>query len=728
MYKKRLYIFTITFIISLISFFIIQKNYIIKSQTSLTNAIKEEIKALITTKEKATFDIAKNISIDKNLINIMKNNEYNKLYSEKKFFPIYDNYKTFKNIGIHIIDANGTQKYLSWTKSSLGENILNIRPDLLEILKNKQQVSNISSGKFDITFKGIIPVFDEHHKLLGVLEVITHFNSIIKKLQKQHIYSAIILTKQRSKYIKYNIFGEFINGYFISNKNLNPLIKPFLEKKIKTFFSINPNKFIYINKPNSFFNGYFVINIPIKNNNKTLGHFIAFIEDTNHLKSKEFLLNIIMIIISILFISTGYIAYKNSKENENLIKFLNQKVQEKVENEKKLIYQDTLTNAYKKTKFEKDKNNSIYKYVIMINIKNFSKINELYGFKVGDSILKIITKRIENYLQSKIYRINADEFVFFSNQYKNDIKYIQQMFINDPIKLQDINLRLTFSFAVTKNDGNEILRKLSIALKEAKEKPFRNFIYFKNKKIKKDFLKFNSLLYDAIFVHEKAEIIPYFQPIIDNKTNKTIKYESLSRLKVDDKIYSPYFFIEIAKSSGFLFEITKIMIDKSFSRISNTDINLSINITEDDLLTLKLKTYLLRKIKQYNLSANQITLEILEGITSTGTKNNIKQLKELKTLGFQIAIDDFGVEYSNFERIAELDVDFIKIDGKYIKHLYTDKKSYEITKAITQFAHSLDIKVIAEFVEDTNIHKIVTQLGIEYSQGYHFSEPKEDIL
>jgi len=124
------------------------------------------------------------------------------------------------------------------------------------------------------------------------------------------------------------------------------------------------------------------------------------------------------------------------------------------------------------------------------------------------------------------------------------------------------------------------------------------------------------------------------------------------------------------------------------------------------------------------LKPNNITIEILENITSKDAIKNIELIKSLKEKGFIIAIDDFGVEYSNFERISDLDVDFIKIDGKYIKDIHINPKNYQITKAITEFAHAMDIRVIAEFVENKEIFEIVKNLNIHYSQGYYFSPPK----
>ena len=93
-------------------------------------------------------------------------------------------------------------------------------------------------------------------------------------------------------------------------------------------------------------------------------------------------------------------------------------------------------------------------------------------------------------------------------------------------------------------------------------------------------------------------------------------------------------------------------------------------------------------------------------------------------MGFKIAIDDFGTEYSNFARLLELNVDYIKIDGTFIKNINRDQKSYNISKAICEFSHSINAKAIAEFVRDAEIQEIVEELGIDYSQGYYFSVPQ----
>lgn len=121
--------------------------------------------------------------------------------------------------------------------------------------------------------------------------------------------------------------------------------------------------------------------------------------------------------------------------------------------------------------------------------------------------------------------------------------------------------------------------------------------------------------------------------------------------------------------------------------MTSNNYEFSINITEDDLSEDYLIQYLDEKISLYKINPNRIILETWR-CKLTGKKKSYKQLTLLKSKGFKIAIDDFGAEYSNFERILDLDIDYIKIDAKYIKR-HTNKRSFEIVKAISFFAKNV---------------------------------------
>ena len=122
-------------------------------------------------------------------------------------------------------------------------------------------------------------------------------------------------------------------------------------------------------------------------------------------------------------------------------------------------------------------------------------------------------------------------------------------------------------------------------------------------------------------------------------------------------------------------------------------------------------------------NTNQIILEILEDDNIKDYSSFTEQLAQFRELGAQIAIDDFGSGFSNFSHIIGISPHYVKIDGSLIKDIHENEKSYEIVKAIIQFAKSLNIKTIAEFVSCKEIFDVAYNLGIDEFQGYYFAQP-----
>jgi len=395
-----------------------------------------------------------------------------------------------------------------------------------------------------------------------------------------------------------------------------------------------------------------------------------------------------------------------------------------------LAYHDPLTNLFNKSYLETILNTQKDKTLILLNINNFSYINTAYGFDIGDEILISVSRILEKHFEiDTLCKINSDEFALVFNEriaITEKILEIQNFFMKNLINIEKIKLNITFSYGAVSGKNN-LLRKAASALKEAKENGKNRFEIFEQHSnddyLKREaFINYTNLIKSAL---DNNQVVPFFQGIYDNNKNSITKYEALARIVLEDRVVSPYEFLEPAKLSGLLPEITKVMIDKTMKAMSSNNYEFSINITEDDLAEDYLNEYLAEKISFYKIDSKRVILEILEGVSSSGKKNHIKQLNLLKKNGFKIAIDDFGAEYSNFERILDLDIDYIKIDAKYIKDINTNKRSYEIVKAISFFAKNVNIPCIAEFVHNESVQKFVKDLGIDYSQGYYFSEPKK---
>lgn len=403
-----------------------------------------------------------------------------------------------------------------------------------------------------------------------------------------------------------------------------------------------------------------------------------------------------------------------------------------LKSEKMALY-DLLTLLKNKTSLLRDITKGKHHTLIFLDVNNFSYINSAYSFKIGDEILQIIAQMLCSLIDAEhVYRINSDQFAIMipgKADIETIVSDIQALFYEKTLTTRNINIKISFNYGAVCAKRN-ILKHASLAIKKAKERG-KNKLYIYSKELddsqkRAAFIAMNSTIHASF---EDDLIVPYFQGIYDNYQNKITKYEALVRIITPEgKIISPFELLEVARLSGLLPKLTQIMIDKCFAFMSTNSYDFSINITEEDLDNSYLLEYLKERASYYKIEPYRVNLEILEGISAAGKSDNITQLKKIKEEGFKISIDDFGAEYSNFERVLELDVDTIKIDARYIKNIDKDKKSFEITKAIVNFAKNVQIDIVAEFVHSADVQEIVKELGIDFSQGYFFSEPSQTLL
>jgi diguanylate cyclase (GGDEF)-like protein len=714
-----------------IFFLLSQKNSVEEEQYKFyTNNLHTNVYNLIRMKKANTTSLTLIMANDRRIINAIKSKNFSSLHetltSINKFIKKSSHYK---NLWFQVIDKNGISIYRSWSKKS-GDSLMKARLDVARMIKSKHKEIKtvISTGKFDMTFKTLVPIYDNNNEFIGIISVLSHFNSIAKNLYNRGIESAVVVDKKYTPQLTNAFTKKFIGGYYIANLTLDKKIESIIQKYgIEDILNV---------KRYRFFDEYLVSRFDIKDiNGNPMAYYITFtnlnfmsnISKVNSIFSNTLVLfSILLIIMIINILSLLYFIKEHLTFINHTKELLEEEIDIKTHQIRESLIKDKLTGAYKKTKLEDDLKQKKHHALILLNIDNFSYINSSFGFNVGDKILSLVVKRLKSFTDSNIYRINADEFAIIKENYKDIINTIKNNFLNDPIRIDDIVFRIRFSFGISlEKDGS--LRKASVALKEAKKEGKNRYIVFKEEgsiQKRKDFIEWNEKLYNAL---KNDELVPFFQGIRDNKTQKIIKYEALARIIHKDEIYSPYLFLEVAKIGGFITDITKTMIQKSFEIMQNKDCEISINVSEDDFDEHYLIEYLISMSQKYNISPNRVTLEILEGISNDGTKNSIAQLKALRELGFKISIDDFGTEYSNFERLSEIEVDYIKIDGKYIKDIETNEKSQKIVKVIVDMAHMLNAKVIAEFVHNEGVQKKVEELGIEFSQGYFFSTPKKYI-
>jgi EAL domain-containing protein (putative c-di-GMP-specific phosphodiesterase class I) len=333
-----------------------------------------------------------------------------------------------------------------------------------------------------------------------------------------------------------------------------------------------------------------------------------------------------------------------------------------------------------------------------------------------------------DYIELK--RLSGDEFTLFFIKKPSLEDFIQtaEKLIRDIEKMiffhenNEIGIRVTIGGAY---QIDRALEKADIALKSAKKQRKSFLLYDEKLNIEEQYknnMEWVKKLKKAI---DKDMIVPYFQPIFDNTSDKITSYECLIRLiDNNDKVITPYLFLDIAKKSRLYSTLTKIMIEKSCSHFEHIDYDFSINLSVEDIISDDIVTYIKEKIKKYGV-ANKIIFEILE---SEGIENYEEVsyfIKEMKKLGCRIAIDDFGSGYSNFEHLLKLKIDYIKIDGTLIKNLDKDINAQVIVEIIVAFAKRLNILTVAEFVHSKAVLEKVKELGVDRTQGFFLAEPQE---
>ena len=413
------------------------------------------------------------------------------------------------------------------------------------------------------------------------------------------------------------------------------------------------------------------------------------------------------------------------------------KVQEQTLSLEKRLYYDVLTGLPKRNKLIEDMKKYSNIGMMLIDINRFKNINSVYGFTIGDIVIKKFTnilKQIADENNCFLYSLSGDEFVFVSlnekeaNNCIDTAKYlvenIEKTGINVKIDGENINIFLSITVGISHNDDKPLM-SADMALKYAVKKRLPYALYTKELNIQKDIknhVRWTKTIIDAI---KDNRVVPFYQPIVYD--NNKIKYECLIRIIENDKVISPFFFLDIAKKIRYYTSLTKIMIEKSFKEFEKRDNEFSINFSFEDILDKEVVSFLLEKIKRYKVN-NRLIIEILESENIDDFEILKDFIYKMKSLGVRIAIDDFGSGYSNFSYILEMQPDFIKIDGSIIKNIDHCKNSYNITKSIAQFAKKINAKTIAEYIHSKDVYTKAKKLKIDAFQGFYFSEPRKDII
>jgi signal transduction histidine kinase/CheY-like chemotaxis protein len=242
-----------------------------QKRTSLSNKIHSEVSTLILEKKDATLAMAISLASNDMFKQALKNQNHSSI-SLKNISNDYKENTVFQNIWLQIIDKQGRSFSRSWTKKR-GDDLFSLREDVRVILKDKQVRTTISVGKFSISFKSMVPIFDKG-EFLGVFEVISHFNSVEKKLDSLGYDSVVLVDKRFEKQLTNTISNTFIKGYYVANFEPNRYLVDILQQQDIEQILLDKEPYHSFKKEK-----IFVVNTIFSNENEAIGYIVVLSDD-----------------------------------------------------------------------------------------------------------------------------------------------------------------------------------------------------------------------------------------------------------------------------------------------------------------------------------------------------------------------------------------------------------------------------------------------------------------
>jgi EAL domain-containing protein (putative c-di-GMP-specific phosphodiesterase class I) len=223
----------------------------------------------------------------------------------------------------------------------------------------------------------------------------------------------------------------------------------------------------------------------------------------------------------------------------------------------------------------------------------------------------------------------------------------------------------------------------------------------------------------------EGRIVPFFQPILDMRSNRIAGYEVLSRLEHEGQVVEASRFIEFAEKAGVIHRLDTMVMERALRTVAEAgfDGQIFLNLSPRALTLADFLQTLKATVAASGIEPGQVVFEITERDTIKNFAVLERLVGELKLDGFKLAIDDFGSGFSSFQYLRRFPVDYVKIEGDFIVNILENDRDRAFVQTIRQLANDLDIQVIAEHVESQEVLEELRSMGVELAQGYHVGRP-----
>lgn len=418
----------------------------------------------------------------------------------------------------------------------------------------------------------------------------------------------------------------------------------------------------------------------------------------------------------------------------DIAKLLQVMSQSLIYHELKDLYIDKLTNLPNRNKLKKDLDENNIDLMALLDVDEFSTINDLFGEKIGDTILYELANKLKNYFNEDeyiVYRIEADKFTIVAKKNHQDVdefynlcKSFADKIEKESLLIDEAEIDINITIGIAQGDGARAFKYSQRVINYARTKLQRIMIYNESFRIQQSFEE-NIKWVKQLKVGFRENLFQaYFQPIVDTQTKEVYKYEALIRYITKEGVeIAPYHFINVAKKTKLYPNIIKIVIQDAFKLIKNKNKRVSVNISFDDIANEETTAFIYEILEQNKEFTEFLEFEILESEEISDFNEVSKFISEIKKFNCIVGVDDFGAGYSNFNLLTLLDIDFVKIDGSLIERINTSKDLEIIVNTIANFSKEFKVKTVAEYVSNEDIYNKIKELNIDYCQGYYFDKP-----
>ncbi len=368
-----------------------------------------------------------------------------------------------------------------------------------------------------------------------------------------------------------------------------------------------------------------------------------------------------------------------------------------------------------------------------VEIINMADILATYGSETYSNVATHICQAVKQILVQEIEIIQAglDKFLFIikvldPSMFQSLLREVVEKIIMLPTPTPGEHAVLTTRVGLMSPIGldlEEAVTQAHIALKHAiAHNPNKRVVSYEDTYTVRSEATNNMRLASYLLQAMQEERVGLaFQPVVLSKTGEVKKYESLLRIITEDgQVISAGPFIAAAELLGCIHRVDNMVLERVVAELKADDkVHLAMNISN---LSVDNADWL--KKARTLLSDEQITARLTIEITETGTQHNLEKMArlvdELKCLGCNVAIDDFGAGHTSFKQLKVLHADYIKIDGAFVRNIVEDDDNRLFVKTLITFAKSFGIQSVAEFVETGEVAKVLLELGVDYMQGNYF--------